>query len=120
MHAPLITLDRNNDFNDIRFSASYMGVMDCSPDKMDKFYIAYRKLLELLHDEKFEINFRLEPGDIYSFNNRRVLHGRKEYDPNSGERHLQGYYIDRDEIIGRLNFLNKVGLIDFPHRHCLF
>ena len=46
--------------------------------------------------------------DIYSFNNRRVLHGRKEYDPNSGERHLQGYYIDRDEIIGRLNFLNKI------------
>ena len=108
MHAPMITLDRNNDFNDIRFSASYMGVMDCSPDKMDRFYVAYRKLLELLHDERFEINFRLEPGDIYSFNNRRVLHGRKEYDPNSGERHLQGYYIDRDEIIGRLNFIKKV------------
>ena len=52
----------------------------------------------------------IEPkaGDIFSFNNRRVLHGRKEYDANSGERHLQGYYIDRDEIIGRLNFLNKI------------
>ena len=24
-----------------------------------------------------------------------------------GHRHLQGYYIDRDEIIGRLNFLKK-------------
>jgi gamma-butyrobetaine dioxygenase len=36
------------------------------------------------------------------------LHGRTEFDPNSGERHLQGYYIDRDEIIGRLNFLKKI------------
>jgi len=27
--------------------------------------------------------------------------------PNSGNRHLQGYYMDRDEIIGRLNFLKK-------------
>lgn len=82
--------------------------MDCDPDQMDKFYEAYRKLIALLHDPKFEINFKLKAGDIFSFNNRRVLHGRKEYDANSGERHLQGYYIDRDEIIGRLNFLNKI------------
>ena len=108
MHKPLFSLDHNNDFNDIRFSVAYMGVMDCDPDQMDKFYEAYRKLIALLHDPKFEINFKLKAGDIFSFNNRRVLHGRKEYDANSGERHLQGYYIDRDEIIGRLNFLNKI------------
>ena len=108
VHAPLISLDRNNDFNDIRFSASYMGIIDCHPDKMDDFYIAYRKFFELLHDQKFEVEFRLDPGDIFSFNNRRILHGRKEYNPNSGNRRLQGYYIDRDEIIGRLNFLNNI------------
>ena len=61
----------------------------------------------LLHDKKYQINFRLEPGDIFSFNNRRLLHGRTEFDPNSGHRHLQGYYMDRDEIIGRLNYLKK-------------
>jgi gamma-butyrobetaine dioxygenase len=49
----------------------------------------------------------LEAGDIFCFNNRRVLHGRSEFDPNSGHRHLQGYYMDRDEILGRLNFLKK-------------
>jgi gamma-butyrobetaine dioxygenase len=49
----------------------------------------------------------MEPGDIFSFNNRRVLHGRTAFDPNSGHRHLQGYYMDRDEIIGRLNYLKK-------------
>ena len=26
----------------------------------------------------------------------------------SGNRHLQGYYIERDEIIGRLNYFNKI------------
>ena len=45
--------------------------------------------------------------DIFSFNNRRLLHGRTEFDPNSGHRHLQGYYMDRDEIIGRLNYLKQ-------------
>tara|TARA_Y100001978_G_scaffold174932_1_gene166858 strand:+ start:39 stop:839 length:801 start_codon:yes stop_codon:yes gene_type:complete len=108
MHKPIITLDHNNDYNDIRFSVAYMGVMDCHPEKMDHFYSAYRNLFSLLHDEKFEINFRMQAGDIFSFNNRRVLHGRKEYDANSGERHLQGYYMDRDEIIGRLNYIEKI------------
>ena len=108
MHKPIFTLDHNNDFNDIRFSVAYMGIMDCSPEVMDSFYEAYRKLLSLLHDPMFEINFRLEAGDIFSFNNRRVLHGRKEYDANSGNRHLQGYYIDRDKIVGRLNYLNRI------------
>ena len=108
MHKPIFTLDHNNDFNDIRFSVAYMGIMDCRPEIMDSFYEAYRKLLSLLHDPMFEINFRLEAGDIFSFNNRRVLHGRKEYDANSGNRHLQGYYIDRDEIVGRLNYLNRI------------
>ena len=31
----------------------------------------------------------------------------RPYNPNSGNRHLQGYYMDRDEIIGRLNYLKK-------------
>jgi gamma-butyrobetaine dioxygenase len=107
-YSPLITLTKDNDFNIIRFSVAYMSIMDCSPDKMDLFYKAYRKFAELLHDKRFTINFRLKAGDIFSFNNLRVLHGRTEFDPNSGERHLQGYYIDRDEIIGRLNFLKKI------------
>ena len=107
-YSPLITLTKDNDFNIIRFSIAYMSIMDCTPDKMDLFYKAYIKFAELLHDKRFTINFRLKAGDIFSFNNLRVLHGRTEFNPNSGERHLQGYYIDRDEIIGRLNFLKKI------------
>ena len=85
-----------------------MGVMDCAPDKMDLFYRAYRIFADLIHDERFAIKFRMKAGDIFSFNNRRILHGRTEYDPNSGKRHLQGYYLDRDEILGRLNYLQKI------------
>jgi len=106
-HAPAITLTKDNDFNDIRFSVATMDILDCHPDKMERVYKAHHRLGNLLHDDKFQIKFRLNPGDIFSFNNRRVLHGRTAFDPNSGHRHLQGYYIDRDEIIGRLNFLKK-------------
>jgi gamma-butyrobetaine dioxygenase len=106
-HAPAISLTKDGDYNDIRFSVATMDTLDCHPDIMEKVYKAHHKFGNLLHDDKFQIKFRLEPGDIFSFNNRRTLHGRTAFDPNSGHRHLQGYYIDRDEILGRLNFLKK-------------
>jgi gamma-butyrobetaine dioxygenase len=106
-HAPAISLTKDNDYNDIRFSVATMDALDCHPDIMDKVYKAHHRFGNLLHDNKFQIKFRLSPGDIFSFNNRRVLHGRTAFDPNSGHRHLQGYYIDRDEILGRLNYLKK-------------
>ena len=103
----------------ISFKRPFIGLLVCilitaCSDKfqdMDKFYRAYRKFAELIHSDQFNVHFRLEPGDIFGFNNRRVLHGRTEFDPNSGRRHLQGYYIDRAEIIGRLNFFKKQDLI---------
>ena len=107
-YSPAITFTKDEDYNDIRFSVATMGVMDCAPDDMEKFYKAHHRFAKILHSDEFNIRFKLKAGDIFCFNNRRVLHGRTEYDPNSGHRHLQGYYIDRDEIIARLNYLNRV------------
>jgi len=106
-HAPAISLTKDGDYNDIRFSVATMDTLDCHPDIMEKVYKAHHKFGNLLHNDKFQIKLRLEAGDIFSFNNRRALHGRTAFNPNSGHRHLQGYYMDRDEILGRLNFLKK-------------
>ncbi len=106
-YAPAISLTKDGDFNDIRFSVATMDTLDCHPNVMEKVYKAHHRFGNLLHDDKFVVKFRLEAGDIFCFNNRRLLHGRSEFDPNSGHRHLQGYYMDRDEIIGRLNYLKK-------------
>jgi len=108
IHSPIITLDENKDYSDIRFNISTVGAFDIHPNKMKKYYSSYRKFASLVHKKKFTVNFRLQAGDILCFDNRRVLHGRTSFDPNSGQRHLQGYYMDRDEILGRLNFLKKV------------
>ena len=106
-YGPAISLTKDGDYNDIRYSIATLDALDCHPDKMDSIYKALHRFGNLLHDEKYQISFRLEPGDIFSFNNRRALHGRTAFNPNSGHRHLQGYYMDRDEILGRLNFLKK-------------
>ena len=108
LYSPIITLTKDNDFNDIRLNMGAMATIDVHPNKMKKFYDAYRFFTSLLHDKKFMIEFRLDAGDIFCFNNRRVLHGRSAFNPNSGNRHLQGYYIERDEIISRLNYFNNI------------
>ena len=108
LHSPLITLTKDSDFNDIRFSMAAMGTVDVDSKKMKKFYEAYYLFAKLLHNKKFKIDFRLESGDIFCFNNRRILHGRTSFDPNSGNRHLQGYYLERDEILARLNYFIKL------------
>ncbi len=107
VYGTAISLTKDGDYNDIRYSIATLDALDCHPDIMDSVYKAHHRFGNLLHDDKFQINFRLEPGDIFSFNNRRLLHGRTEFDPNSGHRHLQGYYMDRDEIIGRLKYLKS-------------
>ncbi len=107
VYGTAISLTKDGDYNDIRYSIATLDALDCHPDIMDSVYKAHHRFGNLLHDAKFQINFRLEPGDIFSFNNRRLLHGRTEFDPNSGHRHLQGYYMDRDEIIGRLKYLKS-------------
>ena len=107
VYGTAISLTKDGDYNDVRYSIATLDVLDCHPEKMDDVYKAHHRFGTLLHDPKFQINFRMEPGDIFSFNNRRLLHGRTEFDPNSGHRHLQGYYMDRDEIIGRLIYLRK-------------
>ena len=77
-YAPAISLTKDGDYNDIRFSVATMDALDCHPDVMDKVYKAHHRFGNLLHDDKFQIKFRLEHGHIFSFNNRRILHGRSE------------------------------------------
>jgi len=108
VYGTAISLTKDGDYNDVRYSIATLDILDCHPDLMEKVYRAHHRFGNLLHDKKFQINFRLQPGDIFCFNNRRLLHGRTEFDPNSGNRHLQGYYMDRDEIIGRLNYLKSL------------
>ena len=104
----IIKINKNNDYEEIRINLGAMGTLDLSPNIMDHFYEAYIFFYQLLHSKKFQIEFKLKAGDIFCFDNRRVLHGRKEFDPNSGNRHLQGYYIEREEIISKLNYLNGI------------
>ena len=74
---------------------------------MTDTYRAVRTFGRLLQSGRYERRLRLRPGDVMCFDNYRLLHGRTEFDPNSGHRHLQGCYADRDSLRSRLAVLNR-------------
>ncbi len=104
----IIKMNKNNDYEEIRINLGAMGTLDLMPNIMHNFYEAYIFFYQQLHSKKFQIEFKLKAGDIFCFDNRRVLHGRREFNANSGNRHLQGYYIEREEIISKLNYLKRI------------
>ena len=106
--SPIIKVNKNKDFEEVRINLGAMGTLDLDPKVMDEFYNAYIFFYKQLHSKKFQISFKLKAGNIFCFDNRRILHGRTQFDPNSGNRHLQGYYIEREEITSKLNYLNNI------------
>ncbi|KAI5808100.1 hypothetical protein DFH27DRAFT_465520, partial [Peziza echinospora] len=56
-------------------------------------------------ENQFEL--RLAEGEVAIFQNRRVLHARREFDPASGERWLKGTYVDGDTFRSRLRTLAR-------------
>jgi gamma-butyrobetaine dioxygenase len=65
---------------------------------------AFAKFIEA-PESQFELI--LKPGECVIFNNRRVLHARRAFDPSSGERWLKGAYIDGDPFQSRLRVLSE-------------
>jgi gamma-butyrobetaine dioxygenase len=81
-----------------------------SPSLPREWYDAYRTFGRMLGAAKYQIRFKLEPGDLFIVDNERVLHGRTGY-TEAGQRHLQGCYADRDGLRSKLAVLRR-GLID--------
>jgi gamma-butyrobetaine dioxygenase len=53
----------------------------------------------------------MRPGEAMIFDNRRILHARKEFDASSGERWLKGAYIDGDPYLSKCRVMfEKHGL----------
>lgn len=112
---PVIGTDLDGNHTEIRFHTALLDTIDLDPDLVVPFYRAFRRFAEILRDPDLELRFKMVPGDCQVFDNRRVLHARAEFDPNSGGRHLQGTYVDRDDFLSRLRVLERDGA-DFRTR----
>jgi gamma-butyrobetaine hydroxylase len=106
--APVIELDREGRLARIRFNNWLRGVLEMPESLVVPMYEALGKFWRMLRDPKYRLNLRLEAGDLISYNNNRVLHGRAPFDDTSGERHLQGCYLNQEDVDSALRLLDRV------------
>jgi gamma-butyrobetaine dioxygenase len=104
--APIIDYLPGCDMPTIRAFYPVRAFPAMANEDVSRSYDALRLFHRMADQPEFELKFRLTAGDIMCFDNRRVLHGRNAF-TGSGKRHLQGVYIDRDEIMSRGRALNR-------------
>ena len=105
--APVIGCDEHGNPVIIRFNNWIRDTLRLPSARVEPFYRAYRRFWELLREPRYTLRFKLGPGEMLAFDNLRVLHGRTAFDPNSGPRHLQGTYLDRDLVRSRQRVLER-------------
>ncbi|PVZ11506.1 MULTISPECIES: gamma-butyrobetaine dioxygenase [unclassified Pseudomonas] len=106
--APIIALNEAGEVTEIRMANFLRGPFSTPVERMLPLYRAYRRFIEMTREARFRYRHRLEAGQMWCFDNRRALHARDEFDPTTGERHFQGCYIDRDELLSRILVLQRL------------
>ncbi len=108
---PLVT-DSSGAVVEVRLANFLRGPLDIPADQVMSLYSGYRRFMKLTRESKFQYFHRLNAGDLLVFDNRRVLHARNAFDLRQGERHLQGCYVDRDELLSRIRVLERTSKLD--------
>ena len=106
-HAPLIELDSDGAVRGVRFNPRSMQQPSMPAEELSAWYDAYLLFARLLADPRFQIRLRLDRGDLFIVDNRRVLHGRTAFAATSGSRHLQGCYADIDGLRSSIAVLSR-------------
>ena len=104
---PMIELSPDGEIIAIRFNnRSAAPITDVPYSDMENYYNAYRKFSDIINDPSMAANFKLKPGESFVVDNTRVLHSRTAYS-GSGNRWLQGCYVDKDGLLSKIFTLSK-------------
>ncbi|MEZ4706997.1 MAG: TauD/TfdA family dioxygenase [Caldilineaceae bacterium] len=103
---PVIELNVLSEVRGIRYSNHSVQPFLLPLEQMEAYYDAYRTFGQMRESIQYQLRINMAPGELYMVNNRRVLHGRTGFSAR-GARHLQSCYIELDELISKLNVLNR-------------
>ncbi|XP_017479380.1 PREDICTED: gamma-butyrobetaine dioxygenase-like [Rhagoletis zephyria] len=105
--APVICLDSDGNYTRINHSVPQRDSHFSVPLRsVIPWYQAYAKFVRLARRDAFA--FKTKPGDVLTFNNIRLLHGRTGYDDTEQNiRYIVGAYLDWDIIYSKLRVLKS-------------
>ncbi|KAG5199928.1 hypothetical protein R6Z07F_014299 [Ovis aries] len=105
----IIELDDKDQVVRINFNnATRDTIFDVPVERVQPFYAALKEFVDLMNCRDFKFTFKMNPGDVITFDNWRLLHGRRSYEAGTEiTRHLEGAYADWDVVMSRLRILRQ-------------
>ncbi|XP_046399888.1 gamma-butyrobetaine dioxygenase-like isoform X3 [Ischnura elegans] len=111
--APVICEDHEGYIVRVNFSQPQRDSHFCVKlSQVSSWYSAFNVFIQLLHSPRYSVTYKLKEGEILTFDNLRICHGRGGYGTDAGmseslERHVKGAYMDWDEVRSRIRTLRK-------------
>jgi gamma-butyrobetaine dioxygenase len=103
---PHVHLNRHGEIVKLRWCPQNHGPPLIPEEDVLPYYEAVTRVGKLVNEDKeFQVCQRLEPGQVLTINNHRMLHGRNAIKLNGGVRHLNNFQINIDEFKSRLALL---------------
>ncbi|PVD25636.1 hypothetical protein C0Q70_13295 [Pomacea canaliculata] len=92
----------------VNWSPSFEGPLATEEENVEPFYAAYEAFAKAIKNSTNILEYRLQPGDLISFNNRRILHARNGFELNGGMRHLKGCYVNIDHFKSQVQVFSRL------------
>ena len=107
---PHFVVDDEGRLLEVRLASFSRAPLVANSETVEASYRALRLFLRITYEARYRMVFPFAAGDLVIFDNRRILHARKAFDPSTGARHLQGAYVDRDDLLSTLRMIEQRNL----------
>lgn len=91
----------------VNYSPPFQDVFPLPGANYSRFLKALKSFAGHVEAEKNIYEYKLQEGECVIFDNRRVLHGRRQFSMMGGERWLKGAYVDTDAFKSRWRVLQE-------------
>ncbi|KAL5008260.1 hypothetical protein ScPMuIL_013841 [Solemya velum] len=120
---PHFVLNDSDDIVAVNWHPGMEGPLSIPEEDVDSYYHAYQIFAKMVNNSPTYKQIRFRPGDLITFNNRRMAHGRNAFKQSAGGvRHLQGAYVDIDSFKSKTQVLSLAvgdgGLVKRVGSHC--
>ena len=106
-NAPIFDLDRDGNIQAVRDTMWLREPLRVEFDLVPKMFAAYKLYASLKAQPENQVERKLVEGDVAFVDNRRVLHGRRAFDPRTGRRHIRTCYGEREELLSSIRMIER-------------
>lgn len=103
-HRPVFTVNYEGCVTEVRLNERTMSALSLPEDFIEPTYRALRKAFRIAYDPANCVEHKLAAGEVFAFDNLRVLHGRTGF---AGGRLLRQTNVMSDEFYAKLAYLNE-------------